>query len=65
MDNRLWFGKTFYDGEGSTGIGGFGYLDTVTRQYVMFSPPAIRPYSVTALLVEPETVWLGATWWGE
>lgn len=65
VDKRLWFGKTFYDGEGSTGIGGFGYLDTATRQYVMFSPPAIRPYSVTALLVEPDTVWLGATWWGE
>jgi hypothetical protein len=65
VDGRLWFGKTFYDGEGSTGIGGFGYLDTASRQYVMYSPPAIRPYSVTALLVEPETVWLGATWWGE
>ncbi len=24
----LWFGKSFYDGEGITGVGGFGYFDT-------------------------------------
>src|SRR5580658_3200125 len=28
--NRLWFGVTFYDGEGWTGTGGFGYFDAST-----------------------------------
>ena len=57
--NRLWFGKTFYDGEGITGVGGFGYFDPVYRKYVLFSPPEIRDWSVSALLVEDDVVWLG------
>jgi len=28
---KVWFGKTFYDGEGSTGVGGFGYFDLATH----------------------------------
>ena len=30
-DGRLWFGKTFYNGEGLSGVGGFGYFDTGTH----------------------------------
>ena len=32
VGNRFWFGKTFYDGEGVTGIGGFGYFDPEERK---------------------------------
>lgn len=59
FDGTLWFAKTFYDGEGNTGVGGFGYFDTAARSYQFFSPPEIRDYSVTALLVEPDVAWLG------
>lgn len=57
--NRLWFGKTFYDGEGAAGVGGFGYFDPDERRYVVFSPPAIRNWSVASLLVEDQVVWIG------
>ena len=56
---RLWFGKTFYNGEGATGVGGFGYFDFATRQYRLYSPPQVQRWSVSAILVEPEAIWLG------
>jgi hypothetical protein len=62
---RLWFGKTFYDGEGYTGVGAFGYFDAVTKKYRIWSPPEVRASSISAILVEPETVWLGLAWNGE
>lgn len=58
MGDRLWFGKHFYDGEGTTGVGGFGYFDTVSRKYVLFSPPEIIDWSVDALLSEGDDLWL-------
>jgi len=57
--DRLWFGKTFYDGEGWTGVGGFGYFDCATRAFRLFSPPEIQRWSVSTILVEPEAIWLG------
>ncbi len=65
FDGRLWFGKTFYDSEGYSGVGGFGYFDPSARRYVIFSPPAIRDSSVSSLLVEKDTVWLGLKFRGE
>ena len=61
----LWFGETFYDGEGMTGLGGFGYFDTAKRKYRVYSPPEIADWSVTAILVEPEAVWLALARHGE
>lgn len=59
FDGRLWLGKTFYDAEGMTGVGGFGYFDSGTRRYTIYSPPEIVDWSVSAILVEPDAVWLG------
>jgi hypothetical protein len=56
--DRLWFGKTFYDGEGNTGVGGFGYFDAVEKKYRIYSPAEIAGWSVSAILVEPDTIWL-------
>jgi len=55
---RLWFGKTFYNSEGLTGVGGFGYFDTATASYRLIAPPEIYAWSVSAILVEPDAVWL-------
>jgi hypothetical protein len=55
---RLWFGKSFYNSEGSTGIGGFGYFDAATAAYRLYSPPQIQRWSVSAILVEANSVWL-------
>lgn len=46
---RFWFAKTFYDGEGLSGVGGVGYFDTERREYVIFSPPELSPWSASAL----------------
>jgi hypothetical protein len=64
-DGMLWFAKKFYDGEGMTGVGGFGYFDIEKRRYRLYSPAAIRDWSTTAMLVEPDTVWLGLVRNGE
>lgn len=63
--DRLWFGKSFYDAEGMRGVGAFGYFDARTRQYKLFSPPEVAPWEVSAILVEPDRVWLGLDHFGE
>ena len=65
VEDRLWFGKSFYDGEGRTGIGGFGYFDSEAKRYVLFSPPEIIPWSVSALFVGKRNIWLGLVYHGE
>jgi len=54
----IWFGKTFYDGEGSTGVGGFGYFDQKEKKLQLFDPPEIADWSVSALDVTPDAVWI-------
>lgn len=62
---RIWFGKNFYDGEGMRGVGAFGYFDTATRKYTLFSPNEVAPYEVSAILVQPEVVWIALDHFGE
>jgi hypothetical protein len=57
--DKFWLGKTFYDGEGNSWVGGFGYFDASNRQYHLYAPPEIADYSVSAILVEPDAVWMG------
>lgn len=65
VGTRAWFGKTFYDGEFNSGVGAFGYLDQNESKFHLFSPPEIRDWSVSALLVEDQVAWLGLASWGE
>ncbi len=58
-NGRIWFGKQFYDGEGMTGVGAFGYFDTSTRAYTLFSPREVARYEISAILVQSDCVWLG------
>ena len=62
---RTWFGKTFYDGEGITGVGGFGYLDWNDNKLHMFAPPEIVDWSVSAIQVAPDAVWMALVANGE
>jgi hypothetical protein len=64
-DGRIWFGKSFYDGEGSSGVGGFGYFERSTGKYKLYSPPEIADYSVSAISVSPADIWMGLFWFGE
>jgi hypothetical protein len=62
---RTWFGKTFYDGEGSTGVGGFGYLDWNDGKLHAFTVPEIADWSVSAIAVAPDAVWMALVANGE
>jgi len=57
-NGRLWFGKSFYNSEGATGVGGFGYFDPATASYHLIAPPEIYAWSVSAMLVEQDAIWL-------
>ena len=61
----FWFGKTFFAEEGWTGTGGFGYFDPATASYHLYAPPEISNWSVSAILVEPDCVWLALYLRGE
>jgi len=63
--DTLWFGLTFYDGEGFTGLGGFGLFNSVTRQFEINYPPEVASWPVSALLVEEDAAWLGLEGRGE
>jgi hypothetical protein len=62
---RIWIGNSYYDGEGMKGVGTFGYFDTSTRQYTLFSPREVARYEISAILVEQDTVWIGLDRFGE
>ncbi len=64
-DGRIWFGKSFYDGEGSTGVGGFGYFNTKERRFHIFEPHEIADSSVSAIYVEPDAAWMALAKYGE
>ncbi len=65
VGSRIWFGKSFYDGEGHTGVGGFGYYDSAARKVKIFTPPEVVDWSVTAVQATPQTVWMGLASHGE
>jgi hypothetical protein len=61
----LWFGKSFYDAEGDTGVGGFGTFDASTATFEMTSPPEMRDWSVGAMHVGPDAIWMTLVHEGE
>jgi hypothetical protein len=64
-EDKLWFGKTFYDGELWTGVGGFGYFDATDRKYHLFKPLEIAGWSVSAIDIEADAVWMALVASGE
>jgi hypothetical protein len=63
--NKLWFGKVFYDGEGMSGVGGFGYFDATDHQYHLFALTDVADLSISPIRVEPDIVWMGVSHSGE
>ncbi len=59
VNGQLWFGLYFYDGEGTSGVGGIGTFDLATKKYQISYMKEIAADSSVAMLVEPDTVWLG------
>jgi hypothetical protein len=64
-EDKLWFGKSFYDGELWTGVGGFGYFSATDRKYHLFTPPEIAEWSLSAIDVESDAVWMALVTGGE
>jgi hypothetical protein len=64
QDGGFWFGKTFYDGEGTTGVGGIGFLNA-NGQYRWLTIADLSAWSVDAMLVEPDAIWAGLVNHGE
>jgi hypothetical protein len=57
--SRIWFGLKFYDGEGTSGIGGIGSFDVLSRKFELTYPKEIADSSVYSIMVEPKSIWLG------
>jgi hypothetical protein len=62
--DRIWFGKVFYDGEGTTGVGAIGSLGPA-GVYAFLRIPELYDWSVQGLVVEPEVIWAGRVSHGE
>ncbi len=57
--DKIWFATTFYDGEGTSGIGAIGTFDISTRKYLMRYLPEIAPWSGSAILLDGDDLWIG------
>jgi hypothetical protein len=56
--DQFWVARAFYDGEGTTGVGGIGTVDAAGR-YAFLHIPELFDWSVEGLLVEPDAIWAG------
>jgi hypothetical protein len=56
--DRFWIAKTFYDGEGTTGVGAIGSFDA-SGKYAFLRIPELFDWSIQAMLVESEAIWAG------
>ena len=59
VGKQLWIGKTFYDAEGTVGVGDIGYYDEARHDWVFLHLPEMADWSTSALLVEPGEIWVG------
>lgn len=59
LGGKVWFGISYYDGEGITGIGGVGRYDTKTRKMELRRPEVLRGSSVSRLFHDGKYLWLG------
>lgn len=58
-DGSIWFGISYYEGEGSTGTGGIGRYDQKTGRTEIRRPEVFRGSSITQLIYDGEYLWLG------
>lgn len=61
----IWFGISFYEGEGVTGVGGVGRYDLQTKQIEIRRPVKLRGVSANHIFVDGSRLWIGTTGRGE
>lgn len=55
----IWYANRFYDGEGTSGVGGIGSFDLRTHKYDLHYFPEIAAWSGSALRLDGEDLWIG------
>ncbi len=55
----IWFTNSFYDGEGTSGVGALGSFDVHTHQYQMRYLPEIVNWSGSAIRLDGDFIWIG------
>ncbi|MCD6427442.1 MAG: hypothetical protein J7L03_05050, partial [Caldisericaceae bacterium] len=59
FDSKIWFGLKFYDGEGITGVGGYGVFDINSISSVIKYYQETAAWSASAIFVDYDKVCLG------
>lgn len=57
--STIWFANSFYDGEGTSGVGAIGSFDLRTNKFEMRYLPEIAPWSGSAIRLDGEDLWIG------
>jgi hypothetical protein len=65
VGTRIWAGKTFDEGERMSGVGDIGYFDLPARKWDFLHIHEMADWSTSALLVEPDVIWIGRVSIGE
>lgn len=60
-NGAVWFGISFYAGEGTDGVGGIGRYDPKTGQTVIRRPKALLGSSINHIVHDGQWLWLGTT----
>jgi hypothetical protein len=55
-EDKLWFGMSFYGGEGSDGIGGVGFFDPKLKKIGILRHPSLVNCSVKSLQITPTEI---------
>ena len=58
-NGKIWFATTFYDGEGTSGIGAIGSFDINSRHYEMEYLPEIIHWSASVMIFDGDNLWIG------
>ncbi len=59
FERKIWFGTSFYNGEGTTGLGGIGWFDIDSRKYQISYYGETADWSTSAIYVDRDSIWLG------
>lgn len=64
-EDKIWFGITFYDGEGRWGLGGIGFFDTKEEKWGLLHLKILKASSVDCILRDGNRIWMGTSHHGE
>ena len=59
LGRKIWFGTTFPDAEGATGLGAIGFFDVDEKCYHMHYPKDLADWSTSSIWVGEKYAWVG------